>query len=376
MIIVFLMVGVNTAAAKSSVVANNSAVNYIVVYKPSVNVSEKAKALTSKGQHVKRTFRSAFNGLLVSLTAIEAENLAKNNDVVMLEKDAPVTISAAGAVSRSALSWGLDRLDQRLLPLNNRISTSQNGFGIKTYVVDTGIRFDHTEFSGRAQPGFDVIGDGQNGSDCNGHGTHVAGTVGGTNYGVAPQVSLVAVRVLNCSGSGTISGVIAGLNWVIENHLAGQPAVANISLGGSYSAALNTATANTVADGVSVAVAAGNSNANACNYSPASAPSAITVGATANTDWRASYSNYGSCLDLFAPGSSIKSAWNSSSSALGTISGTSMAAPHVAGVAALILSGNPASTPAQVAALLSSSATLNVVKSAGARSPNRLLFTN
>jgi len=370
------MVGVNTAAAKSSVVANNSAVNYIVVYKPSVNVSEKAKALTSKGQHVKRTFRSAFNGLLVSLTAIEAENLAKNNDVVMLEKDAPVTISAAGAVSRSALSWGLDRLDQRLLPLNNRISTSQNGFGIKTYVVDTGIRFDHTEFSGRAQPGFDVIGDGQNGSDCNGHGTHVAGTVGGTNYGVAPQVSLVAVRVLNCSGSGTISGVIAGLNWVIENHLAGQPAVANISLGGSYSAALNTATANTVADGVSVAVAAGNSNANACNYSPASAPSAITVGATANTDWRASYSNYGSCLDLFAPGSSIKSAWNSSSSALGTISGTSMAAPHVAGVAALILSGNPASTPAQVAALLSSSATLNVVKSAGARSPNRLLFTN
>jgi subtilisin family serine protease len=243
------------------------------------------------------------------------------------------------------------------------------------YIVDTGIRFSHNDFGGRAVTGYDAV-DGGSADDCNGHGTHVAGTVGGSTYGVAKGVTLVGVRVLNCSGSGTNSGVIAGVNWVASDHQTGAPAVANMSLGGSVSSALDTAVNNAINDGVTFAVAAGNSNRNACNYSPARVAAAITVGATTSTDARASYSNYGSCLDLFAPGSSITSAWYTSNTATNTISGTSMATPHVAGVAALYLKGNPGASPATVRDAIVNNATTGKVTKPGTSSPNRLLFTD
>jgi subtilisin family serine protease len=240
--------------------------------------------------------------------------------------------------------------------------------------VDTGVSTTHTDFSGRLRSGFSAINDSRGSNDCNGHGTHVAGTAAGTTYGVAKAASIIPVRVLDCAGSGSNTGVIAGLDWIIANHTAGVPAVANMSLGGGASFALDTAVQNAINDGVVMAVAAGNSNANACNYSPARAANAITVGATERTDVRASYSNFGSCIDIFAPGTSITSAWINSATAINTISGTSMASPHVAGVAAALLSANPTFTPADISSMLRSSATPNVVSSAGTGSPNYLLY--
>jgi subtilisin family serine protease len=267
-------------------------------------------------------------------------------------------------------SWGLDRIDQHDLPLDNSYTTATSGAGVTAYVIDTGIRISNTDFGGRASIGFDAIGDGQNGNDCHGHGTHVAGTIGGTKYGVAKSVSLVAVRVLDCGGSGTWTQVISGIDWVTAHHPANS--VANMSLGGGAVSSVDTAVANSVASGVTYAIAAGNSNADACNYSPARAASAITVGATTSTDARASYSNYGTCVDLFAPGSGITSDWNTGDTATNTISGTSMATPHVAGSAALYLGAHPGSSPAAVTSGLLAAATTGHVTSPGAGSPNLL----
>jgi subtilisin family serine protease len=219
------------------------------------------------------------------------------------------------------------------------------------------------------------VGDGQNGNDCHGHGTHVSGTIGGAVYGVAKGVSLHAVRVLDCGGSGSYAGVIAGVDFVTSHHQAGVSAVANMSLGGPPSTALDNAVANSINDGVTYAIAAGNSSANACNYSPARVAAAVTVGASTSSDRRSSFSNYGACLDLFAPGSSITSAWNTSDTATNTISGTSMAAPHTAGVAALYLEAHPGSTPLQVRNALVDNATSGKLKAVGAGSPNLLLYS-
>jgi subtilisin family serine protease len=236
-------------------------------------------------------------------------------------------------------------------------------------VIDTGIMTSHSQFGGRAAVSYDAVGG--NGQDCNGHGTHVAGTIGGSTYGLAKGVKLRAVRVLDCNGSGSNSGVIAGVDWV-RTH-AVKPAVANMSLGGSASSALDSAVTNAITSGVTFALAAGNSNANACSSSPARVTAAITVGATTSGDARASYSNYGTCLDIFAPGSNITSAWTGGGT--NTISGTSMASPHVAGAAALYLAGNPGASPAAVRDALVNRATTNVVGGAGSGSPNRLLYT-
>src|SRR5690606_2693822 len=269
-------------------------------------------------------------------------------------------------------SWGLDRVDQRNLPLNSSYTyPDKAGEGVTAYVIDTGVRISHNDFGGRAANGYDAIDNDNVAQDGHGHGTHVAGTVAGSSYGVAKKAKIVAVRVLNNSGSGTTAQVVAGIDWVARN--AVKPAVANMSLGGSADSALDAAVRNAVASGVTFVVAAGNESTNASTKSPARVTEAITVGATTSSDARASYSNYGSVLDLFAPGSSITSAWRTSDSATSTISGTSMASPHVAGAAALHLADNPSATPAQVSSALTAAATSGVVGNPGSGSPNRLL---
>jgi subtilisin family serine protease len=349
--------------------------DYIVVLEewvqaPDVEVlaSEQGRRL---GARVGVVWEDALKGFTVSLTPEQAEWLARQSFVDSVEPDGVVTMMT----TQTGATWGIDRIDQRNRPLSGTFTYFNTGAGVTAYVIDTGIRFSHTQFGGRAVTGFDSVNGGA-ADDCNGHGTHVAGTIGGSTYGVAKGVRLVGVRVLSCSGSGSISGVISGVNWVTGNHQAGQPAVANMSLGGGASSALDTAVRNSIADGVSYAIAAGNSNANACSFSPARVGEAVTVGATTSTDVRASFSNFGSCLDLFAPGQSITSAWYTSSTATRTISGTSMAAPHAAGVAALYLQGNPGASPTTVRNALVAGSTPNVVASAGSGSPNRLLFTS
>jgi subtilisin family serine protease len=316
-------------------------------------------------------FSAAIDGFSARMSDRAVEQLRQNPNVAFIEADQRVT---AGA-TQSPATWGLDRIDQRNLPLNNAYTYNATGSGVTAYIIDTGILASHNEFGGRVGSGYTAINDGRGTSDCNGHGTHVAGTVGGTTYGVAKQVTLRPVRVLNCQGSGTTSGVIAGVDWVTGNHSAGAPAVANMSLGGGVSSALDTAVNNSIADGVTYAVAAGNESTNACNGSPSRVAAALTVGSTTSSDARSSFSNYGSCLDLFAPGSSITSAWHTSSSATNTISGTSMATPHVAGVAALYLQGSPGASPSTVSNAIVSSATTGVVSNPGTGSPNRLLYS-
>lgn len=291
--------------------------------------------------------------------------LLRDNRVVRIEQDREARLSAPTS------AWGLDRIDQRSLPLDNAFNVVGTGRSVTAYVVDTGIRFDHQEFGGRALRGYDAIADGQNGSDCNGHGTHVAGTIGGRSYGVARDSTLVAVRVLNCEGSGTMSGVIAGLDWIAAN---GQlPAVVNMSLGGDAHASLDDAVRRLVTRGFTVTAAAGNEGRDACLASPARVTEAITVGASDRSDARPSWSNFGACVDIFAPGVSIPSAWHTDTTALASSSGTSMASPHVAGAVALLLEGNGRLTPSAIADRLGGAATQGVVLNAQS-ARNDLLF--
>lgn len=318
-----------------------------------------------------QTYYRALKGFSVRMNEHQALRLADDPQVAFVEEDGVVSLGT----TQTGATWGIDRIDQRDLPLSGTYTYNATGTGVKAYIIDTGIRATHTQFAGRVISGFTAINDGLGTNDGNGHGTHVSGTVGGSTYGVAKNVTLVAVRVLDSSGSGTNSGVIAGVDFVTSNHQAGQPAVANMSLGGGISSALDTAVANSISDGVTYAIAAGNENQNACNTSPARVASAITVGSTTTTDARSSFSNFGTCVDIFAPGSSITSSWNTSDTATNTISGTSMATPHVTGVAALFLETNPTASPATVTAAIINSATLNHVSNPGTGSPNRLLFS-
>jgi len=356
---------------------------YLVVFQPGTSnpTQEAGRMAAQAGGRVLHTYSHALKGAAIRvpehMAATLATALSHNPNVLSFEQDATVSANEtllSPALNQSGATWGLDRIDQRDLPLNSNYSYQYTGSGVYAFVIDTGILSSHTEFTGRVQAGYTSINDGLGTADCNGHGTHVAGTIAGTTWGVAKGAYLVPVRVLDCSGSGTWSGVVAGVDWV-----AGQsslrPAVGNMSLGGGYSSTVNAAVAGAVQKGVTMAVAAGNESTDACSKSPASEPSAITVGATTSTDAKASYSNYGTCVDLFAPGSSITSAWYSGPTSTNTISGTSMATPHVAGVAALALAANPGATPAAVTNFLTSNATLNKVTSAGTGSPNKLLYS-
>jgi serine protease len=328
-----------------------------------------AELARQSGARVTHVFENTIRGFAASMSATAAAALARNPRVRYIEQDSERFI----VETESGATWGLDRIDQRDRPLNGTYTYETSASNVNVYVIDTGIRATHTEFGGRVSADFTAISDGNGANDCNGHGTHVAGTIGGATYGVAKAVALHAVRVLDCNGSGSTSGVIAGVDWVTANRIL--PAVANMSLGGGASTALDDAVRRSVAAGVTYAIAAGNSNADACSSSPARVSQALTVGSSTNTDVRSSFSNFGTCVDLFAPGSNITSSWNTSDTATNTISGTSMATPHVAGAAALYLANDPGASPSTVHAALVNNASVNKLTSIGTGSPNRLLYT-
>ncbi|MFD3324292.1 S8 family serine peptidase [Streptomyces sp. NPDC058701] len=346
--------------------------SYIVTLKDSAarSTADSGKAVAKRyGAKIDRTYSAALNGYSVEVSEAQARKLAADPAVQSVVQNRTFTVDAT---QPNPPSWGLDRIDQRALPLNQSYTyPDKAGEGVTAYVIDTGVRITHQDFGGRASYGYDAIDNDNTAQDGHGHGTHVAGTVGGTAYGVAKKAKIVGVRVLNNQGSGTTAQVVAGIDWVTRN--AVKPAVANMSLGGGADSALDTAVRNSIASGIAYAVAAGNETTDASTKSPARVAEAITVGATTSTDAKASYSNYGSVLDIFAPGSSITSAWATGDTATNSISGTSMASPHVAGAAALYLAQNPGSTPAQISAGLVAAATPNVVTSPGTGSPNRLL---
>ena len=336
--------------------------SYIVVLKDGVDAPSKAEAKAArKGGTLKHTYAAALNGFAAELSDEALADMRADADVAFVEEDQTYSVDA----TQTGATWGIDRIDQRNLPLSGTYTYTSTGAGVRAYIIDTGIRTTHSQFGTRAST---VYG----GSDCHGHGTHVAGTVGGSTYGVAKGVLLRAVKVLNCSGSGSTSGIIAGIDWVRVNHI--KPAVANMSLGGGFSSSLNTATNNLANAGVFIAVAAGNNNGNACNNSPASAANATTVMSSTSSDAKSSFSNWGSCAHLYAPGSSITSAWWTSNTATNTISGTSMASPHVAGVAALYKATFGDASSSTIRTWLINNSTANVISGNPSGTPNRLLF--
>jgi len=339
---------------------------YIVVFNDDVdNPHGKAKEKTLKANgKLKFTYGAALKGFAAELSDEAVAALRADPDVAYVEQDQEVSIST----TQSGATWGIDRIDQRNLPLSGTYTYTSTGTGVRAYIIDTGIQTSHPQFGSRASAVYDAFGG--NGQDCNGHGTHVAGTVGSTTYGVAKNVYLRAVRVLDCNGSGSTSGVIAGMDWVRTNRI--NPAVANMSLGGGYSSAMNTAANNLANSGVFLAVAAGNSNANACNYSPSSASAVTSVMSSTSGDAKSSFSNWGSCTHLYAPGSSITSTWLNSGT--NTISGTSMATPHVTGVAALYKATFGDAASSTIRTWLINNATAGVISGNPTGTPNRLLY--
>lgn len=356
------------AAKKPLAPLAETAQTYIVRLKRGANVSAEATAAESLGT-VKARFTSALPGFVASLTPSQLCDLEKRGAVETIEDDLAVSMMD----TQPNATWGLDRIDQANLPLSGTYSYTSAGAGVRVYVVDTGIRSDHTELSGRVQSGYTAIADGNGTTDCNGHGTHVSGTIAGTTWGVAKQATVVPVRVLGCDGSGTSSGVIAGLDWIAAN--AAAPAIVNMSLGGGANSTLDAAVNNLIAKGFTVVVAAGNSAVDACTSSPARVGAAVTVAASDSADRSAAFTNFGTCVDLYGPGVGITSASISSTTATAVYSGTSMAAPHVAGVAALVLAANPGASPAVVSGSLLQGATGGVILGAPAGTANRLLFT-
>jgi hypothetical protein len=340
---------------------------YIVKYGNDVNAEAESSSLQQQGIEVEATLSHAMKASVVVATPKEMESLKRSEDVASIEPDTPVSIS--GATS----SWGLDRVDQRS-GRDGQYSIGDEGAGVNIYIVDTGLYVSHTEFSGRVPAVWWGVNDGNGINDCNGHGTHVAGIAAGTTYGVAKKAKVIPIRALECDGSGWASTVMAGIDWSVQHHVAGQPAVLNLSIGGFTSASFDEVVQSAVNDGMTVVAAAGNSGADACATSPARVPSAITVAATDINDAQASWSNYGSCVDIQAPGVSIRSAWNNAPTGYKTLDGTSMAAPHVSGAAAILLSRDPSLSPAQVHQSMTNNATTGVISASKGATPNKLLF--
>ena len=359
---VFAWAGTASAAGKAGDVIPGS---YIVVVKDG---SDPAAVANGRTADTKQVYRQALNGFSAKLSEGQVAKLKSMKRVDYVEQDRVVTTSATQSMDAAGQPWGLDRIDQRSLPLSGTYTYNTTASGVTAYIIDTGIATGHSDFGGRASNVYDALGG--NGQDCNGHGTHVAGTVGGSTYGVAKGVQLRGVRVLGCDGSGSTSGIICALNWVRAN--AAKPAVANMSLGGGYSSSLNTAATNLANSGVFLAVAAGNESQDACNVSPASAPGTYTVAASDRNDTRAYFSNYGGCVDGYAPGVDIKSAWLSGGTNI--ISGTSMASPHVAGVGALYKGANGDAASSTIVNWVSTNATPNVIGANVGGTPNRLLY--
>ncbi len=359
----------NESSASFAVAGANQETAHIVIFQPNtVNPAAVTGSLEQRHgiRQVRYRYERAVQGFAADLSPAQVRALSADPRVRFVEPDGIMTTNA----TQVSPPWGLDRINQRNLPLTSSYTYPSTGAGVRFYGIDTGILFSHADFSGRASNGFDAVTPGGTGVDCNGHGTHTASTAAGTTYGVAKGMTIVGVRVLGCNGSGSTSGVIAGVDWVRTNAI--KPAVANMSLGGGFSQALNNAVANAVASGVVFSLSAGNSNVSACGSSPASEPSAITVGATTSTDARSSFSNFGTCVDIFGPGSGIVAAYIPSGTA--SLSGTSMSAPHVAGAAGLYLQQDPTATPAQVATALIGNATNGVITNVGTGSPNKLLY--
>lgn len=344
--------------------------SYLVVLKTGAQLdTTSAGAITSRyGGQVSRVFGHAVHGYAATLTAAQAARVAADPAVSYVEQDQRVTVTG----TQTGPTWGLDRIDQRNLPLDSSFTYGPSS-GVTAYVIDTGVNIAHQDFGGRARNGYDAVDGDLVAQDGNGHGTFVAGVIAGTTYGVAKSANIVAVRVLDNTGSGTTAGVIAGIDWVTAN--AVRPAVANLSLGGAVSSTLDAAVRRSIAAGITYAVAAGNEGVDASTKSPARVTEALTVGATNSADAKASWSNFGSVVDLFAPGVSITSAWRTSTTATYTGSGTSFASPYVAGAAAIYLSANPSASPATVASAIVSATTSGLVTSAGTGSPNKLLYT-
>ncbi|MFZ4718478.1 MAG: S8 family serine peptidase [Ilumatobacteraceae bacterium] len=343
---------------------------YLVQFRQGVAPDAEASQARADGVRVERVYRRALAGMVADLTPQQAAALASDPQVRSIERDRIVHAT----VDQTRAPWGLDRSDQRALPLNGTYSyPAGGGAGVKVYVIDTGVRSTHVELAGRVAPGRTLIEDGMGTEDCQGHGTHVAATVAGTTYGVAKAATIVPVRVLDCLGSGSVSAVVTGLDWVLTVN-AGAPAVVNMSLGGAPSTIVDDAVRRVIRAGVPVVAAAGNAAYSACLDSPSRVPEAITVGAVQSDDNRAQYSNVGPCVDLFAPGSAIPSAWWTSDTATNVLSGTSMASPHVAGAAALLVAANPGISPAAVSAALIANSTVGAIPDPGLDSPNRLLF--
>ncbi len=365
-----------TATVRADLTADLIPNRYIVTLRPGVNAaSESARLAAAAGGRVLFVYQHALSGFAAEIPSPTLLALGSDAAVATIEPDRRVTLQG---VQTPAGSWGLDRIDQRTLPLDNAYNYDNGAPQVRIYIIDTGILTTHAEFKTntggtRATAGYSSIRDGKERTDCNGHGTHMAGLAGGRTYGVAKQVKLVSVRVLGCTGSGATSGVIAGVDWVTSR--AVKPAVANMSLGATTTPTLTQAVTNSINSGVVYTVAAGGSSSNACGFSPADTPNALTVGASDNLDSKYSPSNFGPCLDLFAPGVALRAAWYTSTTATQVLSGSSTSAALVSGAAAIYLQAHPTASALTANAAITGNATSGVLTNIGVGSPNLLLYT-